>query len=109
MPSSIVFWDVDTQADFIYPDGKLYVLGAETIVPNLKRLTEWAANNGVMVIASACAHQEDDAEFAQYPPHCLVGTPGQKKIPETRLPNALVIPNRKATLPRHLLNTNRSS
>ena len=24
-----------------------------------------------------------DPEFAQYPPHCLVGTPGQKKLPET--------------------------
>jgi nicotinamidase/pyrazinamidase len=99
---TILFWDVDTQADFIHPDGKLYVPGANTIVPNLKRLTECAGSNGILVIASACAHQEDDPEFAQYPPHCLVGTPGQQKIPETRLKNVLAIPNRNTNLPRSL-------
>jgi nicotinamidase/pyrazinamidase len=95
MQTSILFWDVDTQADFIYPGGKLYVPGAESIVPTLKRLTEWASKNEVLVVASACAHQEDDAEFAQFPPHCLVGTPGQQKIPETQLKNALIVPNRR--------------
>jgi nicotinamidase/pyrazinamidase len=100
IPSTILFWDVDTQADFIHPDGKLYVPGANAIVPNLKRLTECAGRNGILVMASACAHQEDDREFAQYPPHCLVGTLGQQKIPETRLKNVLVIPNRNAKLPR---------
>src|SRR5262249_33879824 len=30
------------------------------------------------------------------------GTPGQKKIPETQLPNALVIPDRKTQLPSTL-------
>lgn len=103
MPAPIFFWDVDTQADFIDPDGKLYVPGAEAIVPNLARLTDWARNNRVLVIASACAHHLDDAEFAIYPPHCLVGTPGQRKIPETRLPNALVLPEHCVELPRDLL------
>ncbi len=103
MPASILFWDVDTQADFIYPDGKLYVPGAEAIVPNLQRLTDWAGKNDVLVIASACAHRHGDPEFAHYPPHCLVGTPGQQKIAETRLPNALILPNRLVKLPRDLL------
>lgn len=94
MPATMLFWDVDTQVDFIYPNGKLYVPGAEAIVPKLKQLTEWASKNGVLVIASACAHHHGDPEFTQYPPHCLVGTPGQQKIPETRLANALIVPNR---------------
>ena len=102
MPVSIVFWDVDTQADFIYADGKLYVPGAEEIVPNLRRLTEWAAGHGVLVMASADAHHPGDAEFAKYPPHCIAGTAGQRKIPETRLPNALVLPNRRVKVPRNL-------
>jgi nicotinamidase-related amidase len=37
MPSSLLFWDVDTQFDFMYPAGKLYVPGAETIISNLHR------------------------------------------------------------------------
>ena len=103
MSKRFLFWDVDTQADFTYPTGKLYVPGAERMVGNLKRLTDWAAGNGILVIASACAHHADDAEFAQYPPHCLVGTAGQQKIPETRLPDALVVPNRGVELPTDLL------
>lgn len=102
MADPILFWDVDTQADFIYPDGKLYVPGAETILPNLKRLTGFAKERGIRIISSACAHRPDDAEFAQYPPHCLVGTPGQQKVPETRLPNTLTLPNRPVELPQDL-------
>ena len=97
------FWDVDTQVDFIHPSGNLYVPDAEKIVPNLKRLTSWASRQGILVIASVDAHREGDAEFEQYPPHCLMGTPGQNKIPETLLPNHYVIPNRKVDLPKGLV------
>jgi nicotinamidase/pyrazinamidase len=103
MPASILFWDVDTQSDFIDRDGKLYVPGAEAIVPNLELLTDWARNNRVLVIASACAHHQDDAEFAIYPPHCLVGTPGQQKIPETRLSAPLFLSDDIVELPRELV------
>ena len=37
---SAIFWDVDTQVDFMLPGGKLYVPGAEKLIPNLKRLTD---------------------------------------------------------------------
>ena len=95
----MIFWDVDTQIDFMRPDGKLYVAGAEMIVPNLERLTRWARQNKILVVASQCAHQEGDEEFKLYPPHCLVGTPGQAKIPETVLPKRRIIPNRPAEVP----------
>ena len=94
MDPSLLFWDVDTQADFMLPEGKLYVPGAETIIPALTQLTQWASQHGVLVVASADAHQPGDAEFSQYPPHCVAGTPGQKKIPETSLAPQLTIPNR---------------
>lgn len=97
-----IFWDVDTQRDFIDVGGKLYVPGAEAIVPNLKRLTDWAGANGAVVIASMDAHREGDPEFEQYGPHCLVGTRGQQKIPETMLPAPFVIPNRAIALPPDL-------
>ena len=38
-----VFFDVDTQLDFLYPAGALYVPGAETLLPALTRLTNFAA------------------------------------------------------------------
>ncbi|HYN14304.1 MAG TPA: isochorismatase family cysteine hydrolase [Terriglobales bacterium] len=93
MDRHLIFWDVDTQADFMLPEGKLYVPGAETIIPTLARLTSWAASHQVLVIADVDAHQPDDEEFSQYPPHCLAGTPGQKKIPETSLTPQFTIPN----------------
>lgn len=97
-----IFWDVDTQVDFLSPGGKLYVPGSETIVPALERLTQWAGEHRVLVVASADAHHPDDAEFAEYPPHCLVGTAGQKKIPETTLRQPLVLPNRRVEIPAEL-------
>jgi nicotinamidase/pyrazinamidase len=91
---NLIFWDVDTQADFMLPEGKLYVPGAEKIIPTLAKLTNWAAQRHVLVVASADAHQPGDEEFSQYPPHCLAGTPGQKKILETSLAPQFTIPNR---------------
>jgi nicotinamidase/pyrazinamidase len=98
-PSSLVFWDVDTQVDFIAPEGKFYVAGAEKIIPNIQRLAAWAQSHHVQIISSMDAHLPTDAEFQEYPPHCLVGTPGQKKIAGATLPNHLVIPNRPIDLP----------
>jgi len=99
----VIFWDVDTQVDFMQPKGKLYVPGAEAIVPRLKRLTAHAAAMGILVVGDVCVHQEGDPEFQEFPPHCLAGTPGAEKIPETVLPRQHRIPNRKALLPPDLL------
>lgn len=99
MATRRIFWDVDTQRDFLEPDGKLYVPGSEAIVKNLASLTRWAADHSVLVIASADAHHPNDPEFQDWPPHCLVGTRGQHKIPETTLPRQYVIPNRRVQLP----------
>ncbi len=96
------FWDVDTQVDFLSRGGKLYVPGSETILPNLERLTRWAAHCNVLVVASVCAHRASDAEFRSWPPHCLVGTEGQRKIPETTLPRRTVIPNHRVVIPAKL-------
>ena len=94
----VVFWDVDTQRDFMLPDGKLYVPRAEQIIPRLAALTAFARQHGIRVVASAEWHQPDDAElsdrpdYAQtFPPHCLAGTPGAERIPETAPANPLII------------------
>ena len=86
----LVFWDVDTQYDFMMPDGKLYVQGAESIARNLKTLTEYARENDIQICGSVDYHLPTDKEISDkpdfhktFPPHCLQNTPGQKKIPET--------------------------
>lgn len=95
----MLLWDVDTQVDFLTPTGRLYVPGAEKIVPNLRRLTIWAGEHQVPVISSACAHQPGDPELQTYGEHCMAGTPGQQKVPESLLANRFVVPNRKLELP----------
>jgi nicotinamidase/pyrazinamidase len=87
-----VFWDVDTQIDFLHPTGTLYLKGAEAILPNLRALTAFASRRRIPVVASVCAHQENDAEFEEFGAHCLVGTTGQKKIAETQLADYRTIP-----------------
>jgi nicotinate phosphoribosyltransferase len=89
-----VFLDVDTQFDFMEPRGALYVPGAEQILPNLLRLANYARERRIPWIASADAHAPDDPSFSQWPPHCVVGTPGQQRIPETKRAGVAVIPNR---------------
>jgi nicotinamidase/pyrazinamidase len=85
-----ILWDVDTQFDFMLPGGKLYVPGAEKTVPAMKRLVDAAREAGIVHVASADDHELSDAEISAepdfittYPPHCLRGTRGARKIPET--------------------------
>jgi nicotinamidase/pyrazinamidase len=86
----VILWDVDTQVDFMLPDGKLYVPGAEETIPAMKKLVKAARVAGVVHVASADDHELTDAEISDdpdlqttYPPHCLRGTRGARKIPET--------------------------
>ncbi len=89
----VIFWEVDTQADFMLPGGKLYVPGAEKTIPNLKRLVDAARQGRVLLVSDACQHTPDDPEFRDFPPHCVRGTPGAEIIPEARADRLLTIPN----------------
>jgi nicotinamidase/pyrazinamidase len=98
---AVLFWDVDTQVDFMRPQGRLYVPGAVEIGPALAALTRHAAQAGIVRVASVCDHVLEDDEISDapdflttFPPHCLRGTPGQAKVPETALVDPLVVPNR---------------
>lgn len=76
----MIFFDVDTQRDFMDADGALAVPEAETIKPNLERLLRAAGQQGITTISSRCAHEPGDAEFEIFPPHCLDGTPGAERV-----------------------------
>jgi nicotinamidase/pyrazinamidase len=86
-----VFVDIDTQRDFMEPRGSLFIPGAEAIVRNLARLTAYAREHAIPVLATACAHKLDDPDPEPFPPHCIVGTPGQARIPATAWAGSLVV------------------
>ncbi len=86
-----IFWDVDTQVDFMEPTGRLYVPRAKEIAPALERLVDAARAARVVHVASADDHELTDPEISPtpdltgtYPPHCLRGTRGAEKILETK-------------------------
>jgi nicotinamidase/pyrazinamidase len=77
-----ILWEVDVQADFMLPGGKLYVPGAEKLLPNIRRLTAAARRNEVFLVSHGCFHTANDPEFQQFPPHCVKGTSGAEFVPE---------------------------
>ncbi len=87
----VIFWNTDTQKDFMNKDGALYVEGAESIKPNLKILTEFAKENNIMVVNTRDLHDDLDDELSEtpdfintFPPHCMYGTEGAEFIEETK-------------------------
>jgi nicotinamidase/pyrazinamidase len=92
-----VFFDIDTQIDFMFPAGALYVPGAERLVPVISRLNHFAAQNGIPLISSMCAHSEDDPEFKQWPPHCVMDTVGQLK-PATTMVGQIILEKQQLDL-----------
>lgn len=93
----ILFWNVDTQIDFMKANGKLYVQNAEAIAPTLAKLTEFAKENDIRVVNSCDYHNENSAELsnspdfiATFPPHCMQNTEGQNFISETNPEHPIV-------------------
>ena len=100
---NVVFWEVDTQADFMLPGGKLYVPGAERLLPNIRRLTDAARQGRVFLVSHGCYHTKDDPEFKTFPPHCIKGTPGSAFVPEALTEKVVTVPNETtARLPQDI-------
>lgn len=98
MRTDLLFWDVDTQHDFMCADGRLYVPDSEAIHGELQTLTDHAHRQGIRILASSDDHLMTDAEISDtpdwvttFPPHCMRGSPGQLKIPETTLRHPMVV------------------
>ncbi len=96
--SRTIFWNVETQYDFMKPEGKLSVPGAIEIEGNLEYLTKIAADRGIKVVNTADHHTLDSRELSDtpdfkttFPPHCLAGTTGAEFIDATKPVNPYVI------------------
>jgi nicotinamidase/pyrazinamidase len=98
-----IFWEVDVQADFMLPGGKLYVPGAEKLLPNIRKLTDAARRDEVFLVSHGDFHPANDPEFKQFPPHCLKGTRGAEFVPEALAENFVHVENDvNARLPEDL-------
>ena len=98
-----IFWGVDVQADFMLPGGKLYVPGAEKLLPNIRKLTDAARRDEVFLVSHGDFHPANDPEFKQFPPHCLKGTAGAEFVPEALAENFVRVENdANAMLPEDL-------
>lgn len=95
-----VFFDIDTQIDFMFPAGALYVPGAEKLLPSISRLNRYAKQHEIPLISTMCAHAENDPEFRQWPAHCIVGTVGQLK-PASTLAGQIFLEKRELDLFTH--------
>ncbi len=88
-----IFYDVDTQNDFMNKDGALYVPNAELIKPNLRKLTEYAEKNIIPILGSVDKlfgteeYKTRELELKRwggpFPDYCMNMTIGQLKIHET--------------------------
>lgn len=88
-----IFYDVDTQNDFMNKDGALYVPDAELLKPNLEKLTQYAKNEKIPIFGSVDRHfgtpeyKHREIELkkwgGRFPDHCMAETQGEIKIQET--------------------------
>jgi len=83
----IIFWDVDTQFDFMRPEGALYVPGAEEIINRVGQVRRFALENGCSILSDVDWHRMNNPEISQqpdmkttFPPHCIAGTPGADRV-----------------------------
>ncbi len=88
--SKWLFWNVDTQIDFIYPRGKLYIEGAEDLRPQWKELTQLAKDKIIRVVNTADYHFPNSAKLDAFPDfintfpeHCMANSRGADYIRET--------------------------
>ncbi len=97
-----IFWNVDTQYDFMRNDesykGKLPIPGARAIEGNLARLTQLAEDNGIVIVNSADWHNEDSEELSAnpnfiqtFPQHCMRNAKGAEFVPATNPKTPYVI------------------
>jgi nicotinamidase/pyrazinamidase len=87
MTRNILFWDVDTQSDFMQPQGRLYVPGAEQIIDKVSAVRKFAIQNGFSILADIDYHTADNDEISDspdfkqtFPPHCMAGDPGGDRV-----------------------------
>jgi len=75
-----VLIDLNTQRDFCDPDGARPVLNYEQLLPALRRVIAWTKRNYAPIISSIDSHRRFEMRGGGGTPHCVDGSPGQRKL-----------------------------
>lgn len=83
----IVFWNVDTQYDFVNPKGSLYVKGAEMLIPLWEEILSFVRTHDIRLVSTKDHHFLDSEEISDtpnfvtsFPPHCIAYEEGEKSV-----------------------------
>ena len=83
-----IVWDVETQNDFIMPNGTLVVPKAYEMIENFGKAIEHFKDKGMPILGSVDAHTGPElipgTKDQYFPLHCIKGTKGQEKIAQTQ-------------------------
>jgi len=100
--------EVNTQRDFLFPDGVLRIANRQLIMENLKKLIQWANEYRLPVVSPVDAHRPGGENIRSPLFHCIDGTPGQQKVSFTLLPRRYTIKHdASVSLPDDLLEHHR--
>jgi len=113
--TDLIFWNVDTQFDFIEPEGKLYVPGAEVLKPVWKEITKLAATKKIKVVNTADFHYPNSTELSSepdfvttFPEHCMANSVGAEYVAETQVDDPAIFDWDKQYLTLDEVNTKRN-
>ena len=81
--SNVVFWDVDTQKDFMISTGALFVKDSPSIIEKLGAITNFAVYHRIARAGSVDWHDGTELEMAvnggPFSLHCMQWTEGARK------------------------------
>ena len=98
-----VLIDINTQRDFMLAEGGACIRNHRRVLVHVRRMMAWARRRNTPIISTCEVYPDNnghngDAKF------CIDGTPGQRKIAYTLVPNRIVFPADGSTdLPRDML------
>lgn len=83
--------DVGTQRDLFTADGKACIRNHRRVLANIRRIMAWARKEHIRIISTVRIVSANGNH--SFPPFCLAGTDGARKIRYTRLPRSLTYPS----------------
>lgn len=96
--------EVNTQRDFLFPDGVLTIKDRQPMLERLKKLINWTNKHRLPVISPIDAHRPGGENIRSPLFHCIEGTLGQQKVSFTLLPRRHTLEHDSSpSLPEDLL------